>query len=50
MSLSSWNYQGLEAPMVTSELKDLIRSHKLAIIFLMETRAHEERVKKTKDI
>lgn len=38
MSGISWNCQGLGSPRTILELKTLIRSHKPAIIFLMETR------------
>lgn len=44
MTCISWNYRGLAAATTNRELNHLIRGHKPAIIFLMETRAQKERV------
>lgn len=48
MTCVSWNCRGLVAATTFRELNDLIRDHKPAIIFLMQTRAHKERVNRIK--
>lgn len=48
MSTISWNCRGMAAPATIRELKDLCRKFQPAILFLMETIAHLERVDRTK--
>lgn len=44
MTTLSWNCRGLAAAPTGLELKSIIKQHQPTIIFLMETRAPEERV------
>lgn len=44
MTILSWNCRGLAATTTTRELRDICRSHKPEIVFLMETRAPKERI------
>lgn len=48
MTCISWNCCGLAATTTNRELNDLYRDHKLAIVFLMETKAHKERVERVR--
>lgn len=44
MTILSWNCRGVAAAPTMRELKQLCKLHKSAFIFLMETRAPEERI------
>lgn len=48
MSVLSWNCRGMAAAATVRELKNLCRAHQPSILFLMETRANEERVSRTR--
>lgn len=48
MTIISWNCRGLVAATTSRELQDLMKGQKLAIFFLMETRAQQERVVRVK--
>lgn len=48
MTTLSWNRRGLAAAPTISELKELCREYKLAIVFLMETRARKEQIERMK--
>lgn len=48
MSFLSWNCRGLAAATTTRELRDVCRTQRPDIVFLMETRAHKERIKRYK--
>lgn len=48
MTCISWNCRGLAAATTNRELYDIVTGHKPAIVFLMETRAHKNRVARVK--
>lgn len=48
MTCIGWSCRGLAAAMTSRELCDLVSSHKLTILFLMETRARKGRAERVK--
>lgn len=48
MSIVSWNCRGLAAPATVSELINICKKIKPAIVFLIETRAKEKNVSRIK--
>lgn len=48
MTQISWNCRGVAAPSTVRELKELCKTHKPAILFLMETRASVGRIEKVR--
>lgn len=44
MTVLSWNCRGIAAASTMKELRHLCKVHKPAVLFLMETRAPEERM------